>query len=226
MNKEVIILAGGLGTRLSSVVADVPKCMAVVAGKPFLEHLLSYLETQFVDHVVLSLGYKHEVVVEWLKAKAFTFKVSWVIESSPLGTGGAVALALKKTKQQQVFVMNGDTFYPVSLQEMAAIKTPQTPMVVALKPMEHFDRYGVVTVDAELNITSFEEKRPCEKGLINGGVYLMDRSLLANTPISMPFSFEKQVLEKTMGLKASIQDIVFIDIGVPSDYEKAQMLLA
>jgi D-glycero-alpha-D-manno-heptose 1-phosphate guanylyltransferase len=223
---EVIILAGGLGTRLRSVVEDLPKCMAPVAGKPFLEHILQYLETQFVDHVILSLGYKHDVVIDWLRTKAFTFKVSWVIEKEPLGTGGGLQLAVQKAKSSTVFVLNGDTFFPVNLRMLQATATATSPIVVALKPMENFERYGTVIINESNDILSFKEKQPCEKGLINGGVYYINNHLLKIEQHTPPFSFEQQILETTPHIKALVQDVTFIDIGIPDDYEKAQTLLA
>lgn len=223
---EVIVLAGGLGTRLRSVVEDVPKCMAPVAGKPFLEHILQYLESQFVDHVILSLGYKYETVIDWLRSKAFTFKISWVIEKTPLGTGGGLQLAMGKARSSRVFVLNGDTYFPVDLRAMQAVMSDDTPIVAALKPMRHFDRYGTVTIDEDQNILSFQEKQACEQGLINGGVYYINNDLLQLQQHKAPFSFEQQVLETTPHLKALVQDITFIDIGIPEDFEKAQTLLA
>src|SRR5690554_780677 len=115
---ECIILAGGLGTRLRDEVQDLPKCMAPVNGKPFLEYVLNYLESQFVDHVILSLGYKHESVIDWLKNKAFTFRLSTVIEREPLGTGGAIKRALQKSKAKQVYILNGDTYFDVDLRSL------------------------------------------------------------------------------------------------------------
>ena len=223
---EVIVLAGGLGTRLRSVVDDVPKCMAPVAGKPFLAHILAYLESQFADHVILSLGYKYETVIDWLRGKAFTFKVSWVIEKEPLGTGGGLQLALAKARSQKVFVLNGDTFFPVDLRAMQPVMTTTTPIVAALKPMTNFDRYGTVTINKDHDILSFQEKQPQEEGLINGGVYYINNELLRLEQHRPPFSFEQQVLEQTPGLKAQVQDITFIDIGIPEDFEKAQSILA
>lgn len=223
---EVIVLAGGLGTRLRSVVEDVPKCMAPVAGKPFLAHILQYLESQFADHVILSLGYKYETVIDWLRGKAFTFKVSWVIEKEPLGTGGGLQLAMGKARSSRVFVLNGDTFFPVDLRSMQPVMTEGTPIVAALKPMTYFDRYGTVIIDENQSIMSFHEKKPCEEGLINGGVYYINNELLQLEQHRPPFSFEQQVLETTPNLKALVQDITFIDIGIPEDFEKAQTLLA
>lgn len=223
---EVVILAGGLGTRLRSVVEDVPKCMAPVAGKPFLAHLLDYLEGQFVDHVILSLGYKSEVVIEWLRGKAFTFKISWVIEKVPLGTGGGIQLALQKSTQNEVFVINGDTYFPVSLRSLKAVAATDTALVVALKSMKNFDRYGSVVLNAENDIVAFKEKQPLQEGLINGGTYLLFQNKLNINTYEAPFSFEQQILERVQEKKGAVVAVPFIDIGIPEDYAIAQEMLA
>lgn len=223
---ECIILAGGLGTRLQSTVPDLPKCMAPVNGEPFLHYILDYLEAQFVDHVILSLGYKHEIVQDWLNTKAFTFKMHRVIEKEPMGTGGGIQLALNKSVENQTFVLNGDTLFDVDLREMQKQLTPQQKAVVALKPMQNFDRYGRVILDEHQNIVSFEEKQACESGLINGGIYLLNKEKANIESYPSAFSFEKEFLEKETKdaqLKGFISDTYFIDIGVPEDYQKAQI---
>ena len=226
---EVIVLAGGLGTRLRSVVEDVPKCMAPVAGKPFLAYILDYLETQFVDHVILSLGYKHEVVIDWLRVKAFTFKVSWVIEREPLGTGGGIKMALQKAKNPAVYILNGDTFFDVNLRAMQGLLTEDTQAVLALKPLQNFDRYGTVTLNEQHTITAFEEKQAKAAGLINGGIYLLKKAVLLTHNYPTAFSFEKAFLEpeaQNQTLKGLEQDGLFIDIGIPEDFERAQTIFA
>ncbi|MFT4063005.1 MAG: nucleotidyltransferase family protein [Edaphocola sp.] len=222
---ECIVLAGGLGTRLSSVVSDVPKCMAPVAGKPFLEHILLFFESQFVDHVIFSLGYKSEVIVEYLRGKAYTFKTSWVIEQEPLGTGGGIRRALAKSREQQVFVLNGDTMFQVDLRQMQRNFRQGYKAMLALKPMQHFERYGAVKLAADSTIEAFEEKKLQTEGLINGGVYLINK-MLANLDVyPEKFSFEKDFLEpETLNgsLQGYVSDTYFIDIGIPEDYYKAQ----
>ncbi len=222
---EAIILAGGLGTRLSSVVSDVPKCMAPVNGEPFLAYLLGNLEDQGCDQVILSLGFKHEIVTDWLRNKGFLFKIKWVIEKEPLGTGGGIRLALNKSTAEQVFILNGDTMFDIALKQMQQLADAGTKAVVALKPMQQFDRYGAVQLDDHHHIIAFEEKKFRETGLINGGVYLLNKAAedLQNFPDK--FSFEKDFLETEAGkgtLKGYICNDYFIDIGIPEDYEKAQ----
>lgn len=222
---ECIILAGGLGTRLRSEIEDIPKCMAPINGKPFLEYLLEYLETQFVDSVILSLGYQHRVVSDWLNGKAFTFKIQRVVETDPLGTGGGIKLALRKAKEAQAFILNGDTLFPVDLRAMKAQLAPSDKVVVALKPMKDFDRYGSVVLNESNQIEGFREKQFCENGLINGGVYLLNTALENLHQFPDQFSFEKDFLEKEAGLgslRGFPADSYFIDIGIPEDYHRAE----
>lgn len=222
---ECIILAGGMGTRLQSVVSDVPKCMAPVAGHPFLYYLITSLIEAGFNHIILALGYKHEIIEEWIEANALPINISTVTEETPLGTGGAVRLALSKAETNEVFILNGDTFFGVRYTEMLSLhKSTQSAVTVALKRMEKFDRYGVVDIEQPTSrILRFNEKQYCESGLINGGVYLINRHELDNFP--MKFSLEKDFFEtavRTSTLSGYISEGYFIDIGIPEDYERAQ----
>ncbi|MDR1810170.1 MAG: nucleotidyltransferase family protein [Prevotella sp.] len=222
---ECIVLAGGFGSRLQQVVKDVPKCLAEVAGKPFLAYLFDYLAKQAVSRVILSLGYKSEAVINWIDKNSFPFETDYVVESTPLGTGGGIKLAMSKALEKTVFVINGDTFFEVNLQAMQeAHRKKKADISIALKPMRDFDRYGSVKLDADNRITDFIEKKHCALGLINGGVYLIERQLLNNMRLGEKFSFEKDVLEnKSSGIHlfGCIDDGYFIDIGIPSDFEQA-----
>lgn len=225
---DAIILAGGLGTRLRSVVQDLPKCMAPVGGHPFLYYLLEYLKKQGVRRVILSLGYLHETVEEWIaKTPALSgFKFVYSVESEPLGTGGAVKQALAQATGNEVLILNGDTLFDANIEALvAAHRQRGAALSMALKPMEHFDRYGTVTTDGEGRITAFHEKRFCTQGTINGGVYILQthNSLFDGMPAR--FSFETEILEKQVGkgnLFGFPDNGYFIDIGIPSDYAKAE----
>lgn len=199
--------------------------MADVNGKPFLEHLLEYLEDEMVSDVTLSLGYKHEQVIDWIIGKGFTLKINWVIEKEALGTGGGIKLALNKVKNDKVFIINGDTFYKVNLAEMYQQNIADIKVLLALKPMKNFDRYGKVSLDENNYITAFHEKEHSEEGLINGGIYLLNRHKENLDNFPKAFSFEKDFLEKNVGnqqLKGMIADEYFMDIGVPEDYYQFQ----
>ena len=217
---EAIILAGGLGTRLRSVVSEVPKCMAPVGGKPFLQYQLEWLSRFDISHVVLSVGYLKEVIEEFVASREWPFKVSYAVEKEPLGTGGGIRLALSRCRGKKVFVLNGDTFFNVDLNAL----TFTAPVTLALKPMRDFDRYGAVDWDGDL-VNAFHEKAHCAEGLINGGVYAIDRTTLDMSLFPKNFSFEKEVLEPLAdyGLVAGVvDDGYFIDIGIPEDYACAQ----
>jgi D-glycero-alpha-D-manno-heptose 1-phosphate guanylyltransferase len=178
-----------------------------------------------VDQVILALGYKYESIIDWLKTKAFTFKIKWVIEQEPLGTGGGIKRALNKSEEQQVFILNGDTLFKVDLRQMRAASDQLHKAVLALKPMDNFDRYGVVQLDESQNIIAFEEKEFRKTGLINGGVYLLNKRSENFRAFPDKFSLETDFLEKEAGsktLKGFTSNAYFIDIGIPEDYQRAQ----
>lgn len=227
MNKECIILAGGKGTRLQSVVNDVPKCMAEVGGVPFLQHVFHYLAKEGIQHVVLALGYKADIITHWLDAKQQEFKVSYVIEDDALGTGGAIRFAFSKVVSDKALILNGDTFFNINTDSLynSHIRH-QADISIALKPMENFDRYGTVNCNDQNKIIKFNEKKYTEKGLINGGVYLVDKKIFSELQLPEKFSFEKDILETKLDMLSiygQTFDNYFIDIGIPSDFEKANI---
>ncbi|MDR1632009.1 MAG: nucleotidyltransferase family protein [Dysgonamonadaceae bacterium] len=222
--KEAIILAGGMGTRLRPVVSDIPKCMAPVAGRPFLHYLLTALESAGFDHIILSLGYKHEVVEEYVLHNEWKMKITSVVEPRPLGTGGAVKFALSESSCENVFILNGDTFLDVNYRQMFDFHVQtNAKATLALKEMRDFDRYGAIETDEASRIVRFIEKQYCRKALINAGVYILDKTALTGFPET--FSLEKDFFEQTVAegcLFGSPAEGYFIDIGIPDDYSRAQ----
>ncbi len=226
---EAIILAGGFGTRLQSVVSDVPKPMAEVAGKPFLEHLLLYLSHQNINRAILAVGYKYEIIQQYFGAAYADIELEYVIEDEPLGTGGAIAKACSALTGELVYVVNGDTFFNADfLRLLQRHQQSQSSLTLALKPMEKFDRYGRVELDEHMRITGFQEKQYCLQGYINGGIYLMNKNLFDGYDLPERFSFETFMENNLaqLNLFAEIFDDYFIDIGIPEDYRKAQSELA
>jgi D-glycero-alpha-D-manno-heptose 1-phosphate guanylyltransferase len=223
---QAIILAGGLGTRLRSAVPDLPKCMAPVAGRPFLFHVINSFRLQGVEHFIFSLGYKHEIMEEYLADQFSRLSYECVIEAEPLGTGGAIHLAMQKATTENVIVTNGDTLFNANLTELMSLHLKkQAACTLALKPMKKFDRYGVVEIDKENTITSFLEKKYYDEGLINGGLYIINKEKFLQQSFPQKFSFEKDYLEPSVSsgkLSGLAQDHYFIDIGIPEDFEKAQ----
>ncbi|MBO9618811.1 MAG: HAD-IIIA family hydrolase [Niabella sp.] len=224
--QEVIVLAGGLGTRLREAVPDLPKCMAPVAGRPFLYYVINHLRSKGVQRFIFSLGYKHEYIESWLEKEFAALQYECCIESEPLGTGGAIRLALEKATGENVFVVNGDSFFSLDIQEMLSVHQKlDATCTLALKPMEQFDRYGVVTINEAQLVQSFKEKQFYETGLINAGVYLINKAKFFQKEFPLKFSFEKAFLEQYVheGRFAGVpMKGYFIDIGIPEDYERAQ----
>jgi D-glycero-alpha-D-manno-heptose 1-phosphate guanylyltransferase len=224
MIKEAIILAGGFGTRLKELVPDTPKSMALIEDKPFLTYILDHLIKFRVEKAVIAAGYKHEDIIAFLGNSYKGISIEYSIENIPLRTGGAILKATKTISSRYCFVLNGDTFFNVDLSSFEeSFNKNLTVLSVALKPMAGFDRYGSVTIEGE-RIISFNEKRYCENGLINGGVYIIDKQWInSNAPGEM-FSFEKDLMEKCVSkdfISYFLSDTYFIDIGVPEDYIRA-----
>jgi D-glycero-alpha-D-manno-heptose 1-phosphate guanylyltransferase len=223
---EAIILAGGLGTRLRPVVADVPKCMAIVNGKPFIEYIIQYLISQNIEKIILSLGYKSEQIIKFVNSKFPNSLFLFSIEKEPLGTGGAIQLALTKTSSTNIFIINGDTYFSVDLNSLASFHlSNNADCTLCLKEMQNFDRYGVVELNHKNQIVSFKEKQFYTKGLINAGIYALNIASFKKLQLQDKFSFEKDFLEKyyqSLAFYGNKQESYFIDIGIPEDFNKAQ----
>lgn len=223
---EAIILAGGLGTRLRSAVPDLPKCMAPVNGEPFIRYVIEHLQSQGIDKFIFCLGYKHEVIEEYLKTAFHSLRYKISLEEAPLGTGGAIKLACKRSRERSVLVANGDTLFKIDLTKVAGFHALSgSNCTLSLKPMQNFDRYGVVEINGSQVITSFKEKQFYSSGLINGGVYALHVHKFLDESLPDKFSFEKDYLEvyyKKRRMFGIEQDEYFIDIGIPEDYERAQ----
>lgn len=226
MIKEAIILAGGLGTRLRSVVADLPKCMAPVCGKPFLHYVIKVLQQQGIEKFIFAVGYKYQSIENWLTTGYPNLNYQLVIEAEPLGTGGAILLACKKATEPEVLVLNGDTFFNVDVKSFVQFhSTHKSSCTLALKPMQNFDRYGVVGLNNDNSIASFKEKQYYQQGNISGGVYILNVSAFLKHSLPEKFSIEKDYLEKFYQeekMYGYVQDKYFIDIGMPEDYSLAQ----
>lgn len=226
MVKESIILAGGLGTRLRDTIPDLPKCMAPVAGRPFLFHVINYLRSQGIEKFIFSLGYMHELIEKYLNDQFPTLNYECSIEEEPLGTGGAIQLAFTKATEEDVLVANGDTLFKADLHKAFFLHNHNmAECTLLLKPMTNFDRYGVVETGKDNLLKGFKEKQFYQHGNINAGLYLLNKSKFLDEEFPSKFSFEKDYLEKlfpSRRIYGLVQDVYFIDIGVPEDYNRAQ----
>jgi D-glycero-alpha-D-manno-heptose 1-phosphate guanylyltransferase len=228
-SNAIIILAGGLGTRLRSVVSDLPKCMAPVNGKPFLGYVIDHFQQQGITDFIFSLGYKHEMIIEYFNERTThnsQLTIQYSIEEEPLGTGGAIKKACILASTKSVFVTNGDTLFKANILSLRNLHTvKQADCTLALKPMKDFDRYGVIELNEDDSIKNFSEKKYYPRGLINGGLYMLNIKSFLNESFAEKFSFETAYLEKFYDQKRMyglVQDEYFIDIGIPEDYDRAQ----
>lgn len=219
---KAIILAGGLGTRLRSVVSDVPKPMASINGKPFLSILIDYLQSQNISEVVIGVGYLRESIINHFGVYYNGVKISYSMEEAPLGTGGAIMKALQDIKED-VLVINGDTFCPINYKEFIDYHTVhKSKFSMVLKPLEDVSRYGKVEINTNSIITTFCDKG-VEEGLINCGIYLINKDLLSKFDLPYKFSFEADFMKKytkELNILGYCTDGYFIDIGIPEDYSK------
>ena len=228
MLKEAIILAGGLGTRLRDVVADVPKSMAPINGKPFLDYQLNYLKHYGIEKIIMSVGYLSEKIMSRYKGNFNGLQISYVVETEPLGTGGGIRSAMKHCQTQNVLALNGDSFFDLNIKSYYNAHVESiSDCSLALRNISNASRYGTIKLGEFNIINSFQEKTgEHHQGLINGGVYLLSKEVfLDETKGKTSFSIEKDFFEKKvkkLNLHGFTFDGYFIDIGIPADYEKAQ----
>lgn len=226
MITEAIVLAGGLGTRLKSVLPDLPKCLASVSERPFLAYLIDFAKKQGIDKFIFALGYKTELVEEFVKDYLPSESYTFSIEQEPLGTGGAIFKACNHVKGVNAIVLNADTFFGIPFSDLDKLHEQRNAeCTLALKPMVNFSRYGVVSLNEKKEVAGFSEKKYQSAGLINGGVYALGKTAFTAKSFPAVFSFEKDYLEKSYkegNILGYISDAYFIDIGIPEDYLRAQ----
>jgi D-glycero-alpha-D-manno-heptose 1-phosphate guanylyltransferase len=221
---EAVILAGGFGTRLREVVADVPKPMAKVGEKPFLEILLMNLELKGFKRVILSLGFKAEIIKHYFGTNFRDIELVYEVETTPLGTGGALKAALANCKEDYSFVFNGDTFLDLEVADLQRIwEADHTPIIVA-REVSDVSRYGQLYL-SNGRITRFLPKGGAGSGLINAGCYLLPKDIFKNYNYCASFSLEEDFLPKY--IQSNFVGVFtsrgyFIDIGIPADYFRAQ----
>ncbi len=241
MIDTAVILAGGFGTRLQSVVTEVPKPMAPVNDIPFLNYQLMYLKHYQVKQVIISVGYLAEKIKHYYKDSFNGIAISYANEQTPLGTGGGIRLALEKVDSKQAVVLNGDSFFDVNLNEFYRCHyLHEADFSIAVRKVSHANRYGAIElgkyflpshivegVSDFYKVNSFNEKSTNEgEGIINGGVYIINKKqFFKYTKPRHQFSIEKDFFEtqcSKINIGAYLNEGYFIDIGIPEDYLKAQ----
>lgn len=249
---QAILLCGGMGTRLRSVVADRPKPMADICGKPFLQYLLEMLRDKGITEVIFALGYMGEMIEEYFQdGSAFGLKIAYSYEEEPLGTGGAIRNALPKILEEEVLVLNADTYFPMDYQGLLRFHQENDGnFSLATRAVPDISRYGAVRRDPAGRILAWNEKlgdggqqlgegskQPIEgnaqqaasaspkslSGEINGGIYVMKKSLIAEIPEGKQ-SLEQDCIPKWLSEGKRIFGLpfhgYFMDIGIPEDYRQ------
>lgn len=220
------ILAGGLGTRLRSLVADRPKVLAQVHGRPFLSYLLDQLAGAGIYHAVICTGHLGEQVRAAFGSSYKTLRLDYSHEPSPLGTGGALRLALPLFKSDPVLVLNGDSYCEFSLQSFLDWHlAKRSDATVVLTKVPDTSRYGRVEVDESGKIIQFAEKGTQRgSGQINAGVYILSHRLLLSIPPGKSVSLERDAFPAWLarGLYGYPSDSRFLDIGTPDSYKEAE----
>ena len=225
-----IILAGGLGTRLRSVVQDVPKPMASINGKPFLEILLDYWINQGIKKFIISVGYKKEVIIKHFDLEYKKAKIDYVIEERPLGTGGGVLNAYKKIKNLDNFlIINGDTYFEVSLKDLLRFhKLKNSILTLSLLKNKDLERYKPIFTDKDGKVI-LNDQSALSSSSVNGGVYLINKSALKillefdKQSFSLENDFLKRLYESNDSIYGCTFTNKFIDIGTPLDYKNSSL---
>ena len=236
---DAIVLAGGLGTRLGSRLQGLPKPMAPVAGRPFLEILLTQLRSSGCTRVLLSVGHQHAVIQEHFGAAFDGLAIDYVIESVPLGTGGAIRLARSQAREESVLVLNGDTFLDADYADLLRYHACEgAAITLAVVHRDDVSRYGSVTIEGK-RVVGFEEKGssgpgqtragPIDSHWISAGTYVLGRNLAWPPALPEKFSIERDFfVPEVARLRPAAYKVggFFLDIGIPEDYDRAQSELA
>jgi NDP-sugar pyrophosphorylase family protein len=228
---EVLILCGGEGKRLRSVISDVPKPMAPIGTKPFLDYLIELVSRQGFKNFCFLTGYKSEKIFSYFQLNFKNLNTRFSEEETQLGTGGAIFQAIENSKFEKFLILNGDTFFNINLKSFV-INSIEGTLKLALKNMADASRYGRVECDNTGQVISFIEKdlnNSCKVNLINGGIYLLDKKiksyLMKNNGF---FSIENDIFPKLLidgKIFAQTFEDDFIDIGVPEDYIRAKTMI-
>jgi len=224
---KAIVLAGGFGTRLASVIGDIPKPMAPVGETPFLAILLNYLKDQGVTEVVIAVHHLKEKIIEYFGSLYKGMSIRYSDEKEPLGTGGGINQALSFFQEDEpILCVNGDSFLEISLQDLMLHYQKESPdLVIGLRFIDNCNRYGQAHLDHG-RIIKFDSQGSSGPGFVNGGIYVLSRKLFKSLDLQGPFSFEEEILQNKL-YKIKCGYVVtkgkFLDIGVPESYKKSEI---
>lgn len=226
-NIDVIVLAGGFGTRLRSVFSDRPKALVPINGVPFLRCYLEWLRTFGARRIILSLGYMADIVQDYIKSETWPgLEIAANVERTPLGTGGAVRACLPLMQSATALATNGDSVTRLDLCRFVEFhRRKAARLSVVLTHQSQVSASGLVETDADGAVLAFNEKPQLAGagGYISAGLYLMEREAIAAIPADQPVSLEKEVFPRSCGkgFYALKGEFPFIDIGTPESYQRA-----
>jgi D-glycero-alpha-D-manno-heptose 1-phosphate guanylyltransferase len=226
--RQAIILAGGFGTRLQTVLRDVPKPLAPVRGLPFIHYVLHWLEECGIVRVIACTGYLADKMEAGFRSYAGALEMRFLREDSPLGTGGAIYRALGEVDRGGVFVLNGDTYFPADLNRFRQeAERLGGPFAIALRRVSDTSRFGAVELAGGRFLT-MDEKGRSGPGLVNAGLYLLPVDLPERLPMPGVFSWELDLMQPkapVLGAAGVVLDAPFLDIGTPESYGEAESVL-
>jgi D-glycero-alpha-D-manno-heptose 1-phosphate guanylyltransferase len=226
---QAIVLAGGYGSRLRSLIADVPKPMARVAGRPFVSYVFDDLVDHEIKRIVVAVSWLRESIMSEFGACYRGVELRYSVEAEPLGTGGAIRQAFQCINDDGAFVLNGDTFQRLPYARMRLqAEEERADVLVGIRAVDSVERYGTVELEGS-SIIGFSEKGTTGPGLINAGAYIVRRDVVENPSLGKAFSFEQDVLGPGVGSLNMVACLItgnFIDIGIPEDYLRAKQELA
>jgi D-glycero-alpha-D-manno-heptose 1-phosphate guanylyltransferase len=221
-NLPVVILAGGMGTRLKDVIHDVPKPMAPIGGKPFLEYLVRQLVRWGLRDIILSVGFKRDVIKDYFdNGERWGVSIRYVEEDTPQGTGGAIRDAARLIAADSFIVLNGDSYFDVDFSAFHRFhRDKHAELSLAMVMINDTGRYGRVDIESDCRVARFQEKQDKTSGYINSGIYLLNTTVLSRLPAEGPSSFEKDLLMycHEICMYGMPHSGFFVDIGVPDDY--------
>jgi D-glycero-alpha-D-manno-heptose 1-phosphate guanylyltransferase len=226
----VVLLAGGLGTRLSAVSGGLPKPLVPVGDRPFIAHVLDAVNGAGLTELVMAVSFRWEALRDQFGAAYRGMSIRYSVEAEPLGTGGAIWQCFREYDLQRALILNADTLFRIDLTRLIDLHhSTGATVTMALRRVADTARYGAVECDATGRITAFHEKGRSGPGLVNGGIYVVERSELEKTAWPAKFSFEQDFLQARLNEVRPVgyeSDAYFIDIGVPEDLERARLELA
>lgn len=224
---DVLILCGGLGRRLKSIVSDRPKPMAEIDECPFLDILIDYVASYGFKRFILCVGYKADIIKQYYRKESKPVTILFSEENKPLGTAGAVKNAQKIIKSNPFLVMNGDSFCKINLHQFLNFHLSKRALLsIALVKSKKTAEFGVVKLGDSQQIIEFNEKGKADcSNLINAGIYLFEKEIISQIPENKNYSLEYDLFPRTERCYGYITDGTFVDIGTPEEYKRAKRIL-